>query len=106
LRLLAQTSKTRSPSLPDVPTYEEAGVKGLVLDQWLGVFAPAGTSANVTNRLNGEINKALADPAVRASFLASAQEPIGGTSDQFAALVREDYATFGRLVKDLDIKAE
>src|SRR3954447_16441397 len=58
LRLLAQTSKTRSPTLPDVPTYEEAGVKGLVLDQWLGVFAPAGTSANVTNRLNSEINKA------------------------------------------------
>ena len=104
LRLLAQTSKTRSPSLPDVPTYEEAGMKGLVLDQWLGVFAPAGTSANITNRLNGEINKAIADPAVRASFLASAQEPVGGTAEQFAGLVREDYAKFGRLVKDLNIK--
>ena len=43
---------------------------------------------------------------VRKNLLDSAQEPIGGTSDQFAALVREDYATFGRLVKDLDIKAE
>lgn len=104
LRLLAQTSKTRSPSLPDVPTYEEAGMKGLVLDQWLGVFAPAGTSADVTNRLNSEINKAIADPAVRASFLASAQEPVGGTAGQFAGLVREDYAKFGRLVKDLNIK--
>ena len=81
-------------------------MKGLVLDQWLGVFAPAGTSTEVTNRLNSEINKAIADPAVRKNFLDSAQEPIGGTSDQFAALVREDYATFGRLVKDLDIKAE
>ena len=65
LRLLAQTSKTRSPSLPDVPTYEEAGVKGLVLDQWLGVFAPAGTPPDIANRLNSEINKAIADPAVR-----------------------------------------
>jgi len=106
LRLLAQTSKTRSPSLPDVPTYEEAGMKGLVLDQWLGVFAPAGTSADIATRLNGEINKALADPAVRASLLASAQEPIGGTAEQFAILVREDYAKFGKLVKDLNIKAE
>ena len=106
LRLLAQSSKTRSPSLPDVPTYEEAGMKGLVLDQWLGVFAPAGTSADVTNRLNSEINKAIADPTVRASFLASAQEPVGGTAEQFAVLVREDYAKFGKLVKDLNLKAE
>ena len=106
LRLLAQTTKTRSPSLPDVPTYEEAGMKGLVLDQWLGVFAPAGTSTEVANRLNSEINKAIADPVVRASFLASAQEPIGGTTEQFTALVRDDYAKFGKLVKDLNIKAE
>ena len=106
LRLLAQTTKTRSPSLPDVPTYEEAGIKGLVLDQWLGVFAPAGTSTEVANRLNSEINKAIADPVVRASFLASAQEPIGGTTEQFTARVRDDYAKFGKLVKDLNIKAE
>jgi len=106
LRLLAQTSKTRSPSLPDVPTYEEAGIKGLVLDQWLGVFAPAGTPPDIASRLNSEINKALADPALRKNFLDSAQEPIGGTADQFATLVREDYAKFGRLVKDLNIKAE
>jgi tripartite-type tricarboxylate transporter receptor subunit TctC len=106
LRLLAQTSKARSPSLPDVPTFEEAGITGLVLDQWLGVFAPAGTSADVVNRLNSEINKAVADPALRKNLLDSAQEPVGGTAEQFAGLVREDYAKFGRLVKDLNIKAE
>src|SRR5713101_4409173 len=80
LRLLAQTSKTRSPSLPDVPTYEEAGIKGLVLDQWLGVFAPAGTPSDITEHLNNEINKAIADPGVRKNFMDSAQEPIGGTA--------------------------
>jgi len=106
LRLLAQTSKTRSPSLPDVPTFEEAGIKGLVLDQWLGVFAPVGTPPAITELLNSEIGKALADPAVRKNFLDSGQEPIGGTADQFASLVREDYVKFGRLVKDLNIKAE
>jgi tripartite-type tricarboxylate transporter receptor subunit TctC len=106
LRLLAQSSKTRSPSLPDVPTYEEAGIKGLVLDQWLGVFAPAGTPRDIASRLNSEINKAIADPLVRKNFLDSAQEPIGGTADQFATLVREDYIKFGQLVKDLNIKAE
>jgi len=106
LRLLAQTSKTRSTSLPDVPTFEEAGINGLVLDQWLGVFAPAGTSAEVVNRLNSEINKAITDPALRKNLLDSAQEPVGGAPEQFAALVREDYAKFGRLVKELNIKAE
>jgi tripartite-type tricarboxylate transporter receptor subunit TctC len=106
LRLLAQTSKTRSPSLPEVPTFEEGGIKGLVLDQWLGVFAPAGTPPAIAERLNGEIGKAIADPGVRKNFLDSAQEPVGGTADQFASLVREDYAKFGRLVKDLNIKAE
>jgi tripartite-type tricarboxylate transporter receptor subunit TctC len=106
LRLLAQTTKARAPSLPEVPTYEEAGIKGLVLDQWLGVFAPAGTPTAIIERLNGEIGKALADEGVRKNLQDSAQEPVGGTAEQFAGLVREDYAKLGRLVKDLNIKAE
>ena len=106
LRLLAQSSKARSPSLPDVPTFEEAGMTGLVLDQWLGMFAPAGTSPAITTLLNVTVGKALADPAVRKGFLDSAQEPTGGTADQFALLVREDFAKFARLVKELNIKAE
>jgi tripartite-type tricarboxylate transporter receptor subunit TctC len=106
LRLLAQTTKARAPSLPEVPTYEEAGIKGLVLDQWLGVFTPAGTPAEIVTRLNGEIGKALADAEVRKNLQDSAQEAIGGTAEQFAGLVREDYAKLGRLVKDLNIKVE
>ncbi len=106
LRLLAQTTKTRAPSLPEVPTYEEAGINGLVLTQWLGVFVPASTPAAIVERLNGEIGKALADDNVRKNLQDSAQEPIGGTPEQFAGLVREDYAKLGRLVKDLNIKAE
>jgi len=52
------------------------------------------------------MRKALADPAVRKGFLDSAQEPIGGTADQFAQLVRDDFAKYARLVKELNIKAE
>ena len=52
LKLLAQTTKARAPSLPEVPTYEEAGFKGLVLDQWLGVLVPTGTPGEVVARLN------------------------------------------------------
>jgi tripartite-type tricarboxylate transporter receptor subunit TctC len=106
LRLLAQTTRERSPSLPDVPTFEEAGMKGLVIDQWLGVFAPAGTPSAIVERLNSEINKILTDPAVRKNFLDSALEPVGGSSAQFLRYVGEEYATFARLVKELNIKAE
>jgi len=106
LKLLAQSTKTRSPSLPEIPTFEEAGIKGLVLDQWLGVFAPAGTPAAIAARLNAEINNALKDPAVRKGLADSAQDPVGGTVEQFTEFVREDYAMFGRLVKELNIKVQ
>jgi tripartite-type tricarboxylate transporter receptor subunit TctC len=104
LRLLAQTTATRSPSLPDVPTYVEAGIKGLVLAQWLGVFVPAGTPPPIIERLNAEINKALAEPAIRENFLQAAQEPIGGSAEQFARLFRDDYEKYSRLAKELNIK--
>jgi tripartite-type tricarboxylate transporter receptor subunit TctC len=105
LRLLAQSTEKRSPSLPDVPTYQEAGIKGLVLDQWLGVFVPAGTPPAVVARLNTEINRALSERAIRDGFLQSAQEPIGGSADAFARLVRDDFAKYERLAKELNIKA-
>ncbi len=104
LRLIAQTTAARSPSLPDVPTYQEAGIK-LVLDQWLGVFVPAGTPPAIVARLNSEMNKALAEPAIRESFLQSAQEPVGGSAEQFLRLVRDDFAKYERLARELNIKA-
>src|SRR5438132_2779524 len=76
LRLLAQSTQARSASLPDVPTYQEAGIKGLVLEQWLGVFVPAGTPPAIVARLNTNINKALSEVAIREGFLQSAQEPV------------------------------
>jgi tripartite-type tricarboxylate transporter receptor subunit TctC len=103
LKLLAQTTAARSPSLPDVPTYEQAGIK-LTLDQWLGAFVPAGTPPAIIARLNSEMNKALAEAAIRESFLQSAQEPVGGSAEQFLRLVREDFAKYERLAKDLNIK--
>ena len=106
LRLLAQSTQKRSPSLPDVPTFQEAGIEGLVLDQWLGVFVPAGTPPSIVARLNTEINKALTQAAIRDSFLKSAQEPVGGSVETFSQLVREDFAKYGRLVKELNIKAD
>ena len=104
LRLLAQSTATRSPSLPDVPTYEQAGIR-LVLDQWLGVLVPAGTPAAIVARLNSEIGKALGDPVVRDGLLKSAQEPVGGSAKQFSHFVHEEFAKYRRLVMELNIKA-
>ena len=106
LRLLAQSTEKRSPSLPDVPTYQEAGINGLVLDQWLGVFVPAGTPPGIVARLNTDINKALAEAAIRDGFLQSGQEPVGGSADAFSQLVHGDFETYGRLVKELNIKVD
>lgn len=104
LRLLAQTTAARSQSLPNVPTFQEAGFADLVLDQWLGVLVPAGTAAAIVERLNSEIDKVLADPAVRAKLLEAAQDPVGGTAEAFGQRLREDFEKYGRLVKELDIK--
>src|SRR5262245_8255067 len=106
LRLLAQSTESRSPTLPDVPTYQEAGMNGLVLDQWVGVFVPAGTPPGVAARLNAEINNALAGSDVRDGFLQSGQEPIGRSAEAFSQLVRGDFGTYARLVKELNIKSE
>jgi tripartite-type tricarboxylate transporter receptor subunit TctC len=86
-----------------VPTYQEAGIQGLILLQWLGVFVPARTPPVITNTLNEEINKALTDAAVRGSFLKQAQEPVGGTTEEFLKLFRDDYSKYGRLIKELSI---
>ena len=104
LRLLAQTTAARSPGLADVPTYQEAGLKELVLDQWLGVLVPAGTPAGIVARLNTEMNNALVQASIRDSFLQSAQEPVGGSAEQFGRLLREDFAKYERLARELNIK--
>jgi tripartite-type tricarboxylate transporter receptor subunit TctC len=106
LKLLAQSTRTRSAALPDVPTYEEAGYKGLVIEQWLGVLVPVGTPSEIVTRLNAEINKALSEPLLRERYMQAALEPVGGTTEQFAKLIRDDYEKYGRLVKDLNIRVE
>jgi len=84
LRVLAQSTQKRSPSLPDVPTFEEAGIKGLVLPSWQGAFVPRGAPPGIIARLNAEMGKALVDPTVRERLLEGAQEPVGGTPEQLA----------------------
>lgn len=106
LKLLAQSTAARSPALPDVPTFQEAGLKDLVLDQWTGVFVPAGTSPDIVKRLNAAVNAALADAKVRQSFLDQAQAPAGGAAEQYARIVRDDSDQLARLIKELNISIQ
>jgi tripartite-type tricarboxylate transporter receptor subunit TctC len=106
LLMLAQTTATRSKSLPEVPTFQEAGIKGLVMDQWLGVFVPAGTPPDIVKKLNAEINLALKDKALLENFDKSALDVVGGSSEQFAARVREDFSKYEKIAKQLNIKAQ
>jgi tripartite-type tricarboxylate transporter receptor subunit TctC len=106
LLILAQTTEARSQSLPDVPTYQEAGIKGLVLDQWVGVFVPVGTPAVLVERLNAELNRALADPATRTALLNAAQEPVGGLPSEFSTRVSNEFAKYGSLTRELDLKVQ
>ena len=106
LMLIAQSTATRAPSLPEVPTYEEAGYKGLVIEQWLGVFAPAGTPPESVARFNAEIGKALGEPGIRERYAQAALEPVGGSADNLARLLRSDYDKYARLIRELNIKLE
>jgi tripartite-type tricarboxylate transporter receptor subunit TctC len=102
LKIIAQTTATRAPSLPDVPTYRESGL-AIELDQWLGLLVPAGTPAEVIARLNAATARVLAQPAVRERFAPQGLEAVGGSAEAFARLYREDYEKYGRLVKELGI---
>ncbi|MFY9315600.1 MAG: tripartite tricarboxylate transporter substrate binding protein [Burkholderiales bacterium] len=106
LKILAQTTRARSASLPDVPTYTEAGLKDLVLEQWLGLFVLAGTPAEAVTRLNAEANRGLTDAAVRERYAQNGLEPVGGSVEQFARQYRDDYEKYARLIKDLAIKLD
>lgn len=106
LHLLAQSMAKRSVALPDVPTFQEAGLADLVVDQRTGVFVPAGTPPEIVTRLNTAINAALGDEKVQKIFRDQAQEAAGGTAEQYGKLVREDSDKYARLVKELDVKVE
>jgi tripartite-type tricarboxylate transporter receptor subunit TctC len=105
LRLLAQSGEARSPSMPEVPTLQEAGYPGMVLESWYGAFVPLGTPAAIVARLNAEFDKALKSAATRESFLNTATEPLGGTAAELASFAQADQAKYARLVKELGIRA-
>ncbi len=106
LRGLAISSKTRASVAPDIPTLDEAGVKGFDATAWFGLFAPAGTPAEVVARLESETIRALQDPAVKETFLANGAEPLGTSAREFGAFFRSEVTKWGDVVRSAKVKVE
>jgi len=107
LRAFAVSSAKRASSLPEVPTLDEAGIKGFDISQWQGFLAPAGTPNAIVARLNAEIVKALQLPDVRDRLATKGgNEIVSGTPDDLAALIRSDLQKYAKLIKDAHIPAQ
>jgi tripartite-type tricarboxylate transporter receptor subunit TctC len=106
LRALAVTTKRRISAAPDVPTFEEAGLPGYEAIGWFGAVAPAGTPAEIINKLNSEIRDALSALDVRERALAAGAEPFPTSPQEFAAMIREETKKWGNVVKAAHIKLQ
>jgi tripartite-type tricarboxylate transporter receptor subunit TctC len=106
LRLLAVAGSERYPTLPDVPTIAEAGVPGFALNTWLGVIMAAHTPPEVVAKVNADVTRILQTPELKARFAAIGIDVTTTSPQAFAELVREDYARWGKIIREAGIKAE
>jgi tripartite-type tricarboxylate transporter receptor subunit TctC len=104
LRALAVSGHQRMAALPDVPTFEQSGVKGFDTAFWFGLNAPAGTPASVIAYLNKEITAVLALPDVKAKLDTQTLETTPGSSEAFGKFIQDDTDKWGRLIKAAGIK--
>ena len=107
LRALAVGADKRFPTLPDVPTMQEAGASNdILVPTYFALLAPAGTPPAIVQRLNAEMKKAVADAQVAERLAGAGLLPVGGSPDQMAASVKSDLPRFQALVKSIGIKPE
>jgi tripartite-type tricarboxylate transporter receptor subunit TctC len=106
VKALGTSGRTRSAILPDVPTMAEAGVPGYEFDNWNGLFAPSGTSADVVNRIAGEVNRAARIPDLHEKFSAEGVELVGTSPAEFKAFFASEVKKWPKVVKAANIKAE
>jgi tripartite-type tricarboxylate transporter receptor subunit TctC len=106
VRALATTGKTRTTVLPDVPTMDEAGVKGYEATLWLGLLAPKGTPPAVVSRLNSELSKFTSNPQTRQAWNAQGAMPMTMSVDEFARYLSDDIVKWEKVVKFSGAKPE
>jgi tripartite-type tricarboxylate transporter receptor subunit TctC len=106
LRALAVTTAKRSSAIPDVPTLDEAGLKGFNIGTWFGVLAPVATPKDVVARLNAEMVKVIQSPDFRKRMDEIGAEPIGNSAEQMAQQIKGETEKFAKLVKDAKVTIE
>jgi tripartite-type tricarboxylate transporter receptor subunit TctC len=106
IKPLAATSTRRSEIFPDVPTFVEQGFADVVADQWAGVLAPARTPAAFVTRLNAAIVFAMSDPEVRAKLAQTGTTPSPSSPEHFRRYLADEYARWGRVIREKGIKGE
>ena len=106
VRALGIGTAERFAGMPDVPAIAEAGMPGFEASAWQGVVAPARTPAPVVQKLNAEIARALADPAIRQKLMAAGIEPLRSTPEEFAAYMRSEAVKWAEVVKRAKVSAE
>lgn len=106
LRGLAVTGARRSLAAPELPTMIESGFPGFEAGSWYGLFAPAGTPADIVSRLNADMVKSLRTPETRKLLLQQGAEPVGNSEAEFAAFIRDEIAKWGRVIKAANVKIE
>ena len=106
VKVLAVSGKKRVAQLPDVPTADEAGLKGFETSAWSGVYAPAGTPRAIITQLNTEINKILKMPAVREQLAAQGAEPAGGSPEDFKRFTSDEIVKWAKVIKTSGAKVE
>ena len=105
-RPIAITGLKRNPLVPEVPTFEESGFKGYDGVQWYGIVGPAKLPADITRRLNAEVNKALASPALQERLSAEALQPMPMTPEQFGKFIQTDIARWSKLARERKISLD
>ena len=106
LRLLAVSTPKRLPQYPDVPTVDEAGLKGFFFNSWFAMVAPAGTPAAIIERLNVEIQKALEDPVIRAKLVSYGLTVRGSSAKELGLATKNQFEMYRQLIKANGITAE
>jgi tripartite-type tricarboxylate transporter receptor subunit TctC len=106
LRALAVSGDRRVPALPDVPTLAESGLPGFNAISWLGLLAPAGTPADVVEKIAADVNAVLADEAVKAKFVSLGGVPRATSPQEFAKLIADDRQRYAQIIRSRKITIE
>jgi tripartite-type tricarboxylate transporter receptor subunit TctC len=106
LRALGQTGLHHARIAPDIPTFDESGLPGFNITAWIGAVAPKGTPKDIVQKINLEIGRALKDQAFAEQISAIGIDPLGGTPDEFAALLQKEIPRWKQIVQDAGVKIE